>query len=110
MGARKILVKDIRVIVSKLIKEYSPEKVILFGSLVDGKFGADSDIDLLIIKKTEERFIDRWASVKKILRGTHRSIPLDAFVLTPKEIEMRLSVGDQFIEEALKGKVLYAQE
>ena len=99
----------IQTIVKKLIAEYAPKQVILFGSYAYGTPGPDSDIDLLIIKETPERFIDRWVAVKRILTGTHPSVPLDAIVLTPDELGRRLAVGDQFIEEVFnKGEVLYA--
>ena len=98
----------IQSILQKLIAEYTPEKVILFGSHAYGAPGPDSDIDLLIIKETSERFIDRWVTVQRILTGTHRSLPVETLVLTPQEIENRLAIGDQFIVEILeKGKVLF---
>jgi predicted nucleotidyltransferase len=101
--------KVIQAILQKLVTDYAPRKVILFGSHVYGSPGSDSDIDLLIIKETKERFIDRWVTVQGILTGTHRSIPLETLVLTPKEVENRLAIGDQFVAEILKkGKVLYA--
>lgn len=101
--------KIIQNILEKLIAEYAPQKIILFGSYVYGSPGPDSDIDLLIIKETTERFIDRWARVQGILTGTHRSLPVETIVLTPREIENRLAVGDQFIVEILeKGQTLYA--
>ncbi|MER3447378.1 MAG: nucleotidyltransferase domain-containing protein [Candidatus Dadabacteria bacterium] len=93
----------------KLIAEYAPQKLILFGSYAYGEPNPDSDIDLLIIKETSERFIDRWVTVQRILTGTHHSYPAETFVLTPQEIENRLAVGNHFINEILrKGKVLYA--
>jgi predicted nucleotidyltransferase len=92
----------------KLIDAYSPQKVILFGSHAYGTPGPDSDIDLLIIKETSTRFIDRWVVVQRILTGTHRALPVETLVLTPQEVEKRLANGDQFIAEILaKGKVLY---
>jgi predicted nucleotidyltransferase len=93
----------------KLLAEYAPEKVVLFGSYAYGVPRAESDIDLLIIKETSERFLDRWVTVQRILTGTHRALPVETLVLTPQEIQHRLAVGDQFITEILaKGKVLYA--
>lgn len=92
-----------------LIDQYHPLKIILFGSHAYGNSNEDSDIDFLIIKETEERFIDRWCTVGNILTGTHPSIPVDTLVLTPQEIKKRISMGDQFIIEILeKGKLLYA--
>ena len=96
-------------IIEKIVSSYAPEKVILFGSYAYGDPDRDSDIDLLIVKETTERFIERWVTVHRILSGTHRALPLEPLVLTPQEIEGRLAVGDQFIAEILeKGTVLYA--
>ena len=96
-------------IVNKLMREYKPQKVILFGSYAYGVPGSDSDIDLLIIKETEERVIDRWVSVRRILSDPKRMVPLEAIVLTPEELSQRLSIGDRFLAEIMeKGKVLYA--
>jgi predicted nucleotidyltransferase len=98
----------IRAIVERLVSQYAPQKVILFGSYASGEPDRDSDIDLLIIKQTRERFLDRWAHVHEVLNGTHPSIPLEPLVLTPQEVRDRLAVGDQFIQEILeRGKVLY---
>lgn len=102
----KVVIQNI---IQKLITEYAPQKVILFGSYAYGTPGPDSDIDLLIIKDTRERFIDRWVTVQHILTGTHRSLPVETLVLTPKEVEDRLAIGDQFVAKILeKGEILYA--
>jgi predicted nucleotidyltransferase len=95
--------------VQKLVAEYAPRKVILFGSHAYGAPTPDSDIDLLVIKETSDRFIDRWVAVQHILTGTHPAIPVETLVLTPQEIDDRLAINDQFIAEILeKGQVLYA--
>ena len=96
-------------LLDKLIHEYAPQKVILFGSYVSGVWNPDSDIDLLIVKETSERFIDRWVIVQDILSDTHHSVPVETLVLTPAEIESRLAAGDQFIAGILEtGMTLYA--
>ena len=98
----------IQTILEKLVAEYTPQQVILFGSYAYGIPGPDSDIDLLIVKETSQRFIDRWVTVHRILTGTHPSLPLETLVLTPRELARRLALGDQFIAEILdKGEVLY---
>lgn len=96
-------------IVRKLQVEYEPEKVILFGSFACGTAQSDSDLDLLIVKETTERFIDRWTMVRRLLSDPSRTIPVETLVLTPKEILERLARGDQFLAEILHhGQVLYA--
>jgi predicted nucleotidyltransferase len=95
-------------IVTQVVAAYHPEKIILFGSYAYGKPSADSDLDLLIIKTTSERFIDRWTNVRKIVSDPERSIPFEPLILTPHELEERLARGDQFMEEIMtKGEVLY---
>ncbi len=109
MAETKALQDTIQKILDKLVTGYAPQKVILYGSHAYGKPDRDSDIDLLIIKETTERFIDRWVTVQQILTGTHPSIPVETLVLTPQEMEKRLAIGDQFVEEIInKGEVLYA--
>jgi uncharacterized protein len=99
----------IRGMVRRIAEEYAPERVILFGSHAYGHPGPDSDVDLLIIKDTPERFIDRWTTVRSMLSDLKRGVPVDTIVLTPDEVSQRLQRGDQFIAEIMEnGKVLYA--
>ncbi|MBI3537908.1 MAG: nucleotidyltransferase domain-containing protein [Chloroflexi bacterium] len=99
----------IKGIVKKLRDQYAPEKIILFGSYAYGKPRRDSDIDLLIVKNTSERFIDRWVTVRRILSDSKLLIGLDTLVVTPDELSERLAAGDQVIAEIVeKGKLLYA--
>jgi predicted nucleotidyltransferase len=82
--------------------------VILCGSYAYGKPRRDSDIDLLVIKETSERFIDRWVTVRRLLSDPSRRLPLKVIVLTPQELSERLDIGDQFIQEIVdRGEVLY---
>jgi uncharacterized protein len=95
-------------IVKKIIAGYSPRKIILFGSYASGMPTEDSDIDLLIIKETDKRPIDRWTEVKRLLRDRGREAPVSPLVYTPKELSDRMGIKDFFIQEILeKGKVLY---
>jgi predicted nucleotidyltransferase len=98
----------IRDIVRKIVTSYEPEKIILFGSYAYGEPDEDSDIDLLIIKDTDKRPIDRWIEVKRLVRDRHRRAPVSPLVLTNKELQDRLSIRDFFLQEILeKGQVLY---
>jgi len=101
--------KSINDIVVKLVRDYQPEKIVLYGSCAHGATHTDSDIDMLIIKETDsKRFVDRWVEVTRITRDLHRRIPFEPLVYTSSEIEDRLEKKDLFIREILeKGKVLY---
>lgn len=100
--------KIISEMVEKIIKEYHPKKIILFGSYAYGRPSADSDIDFLIIKDTDKRSIDRWIEVKKVLRDFSQLLSISPLVYTEKEIKERLALKDFFIEEIFqRGEVLY---
>jgi predicted nucleotidyltransferase len=98
-------------IVRRLVDEYAPRRIVLFGSYATGHPDPDSDLDLLIVKETDERWLDRQTTVRRVTAGAHPGLPFDPLVLTPTEIEQRLRVGDQFIAEILDtGRVLHAAE
>ncbi len=106
-GAKEIILS----IAQKIQAQYHPDKIILFGSYAHNQATLDSDIDMLIVKKTKERHIDRWVRLKKMAYDPKRGIPFSPLVYTPEEIKQRLNMGDDFIREILeRGKVLYAAE
>ena len=93
---------DLRTITKRLKEQYGAEEVILFGSYAKGTEREDSDIDLLIISDSRERFFERQATVRRLLRDLKKRIPISPIVLTPKEIEERKAHGDQFIKDILE--------
>lgn len=91
----------------KIVKEFQPEKIILFGSRAWGEPTPDSDVDLFIVKESTERRIDRERAVERLLFGS--KLPTDVLVYTPNEIKKRLWMEDFFIEKIMKsGKILYS--
>ncbi len=97
-------------IVEKIKTEYQPEKIILYGSYAYGEPDEDSDIDLFIVKETDRRGIDRFVDVRRIIYKPERRISVQPIIYTPQEVQKRLSIGDQFVEDILdKGQLLYAR-
>jgi len=97
--------KQITAVVQQIEERYKPEKIILYGSSITGKATVNSDVDLLIIKNTKRRFIDR---ISDVLLCCDYNLPLEPLVYTPREIEKNLKAGDFFIRDILKrGKVVY---
>ena len=98
--------KEIGGITAQIIEKYKPEKIILFGSAVNGRLGLDSDVDLLVIKKDTPLYgADR---IRELSRIIDRNIPVDFLVYRPEEFEKRLNMGDPFLKAVLKeGKILY---
>lgn len=97
---------DIDTIVRKLVSDYQPERIILFGSHARGDAGPDSDVDLLIVKDTPERPLDRMLTARRALGRAN--VPLDVFVLTPEEFaETKDVIGGIAYAPAKYGQVLY---
>jgi predicted nucleotidyltransferase len=91
------------------LKRYDPEKIILFGSYARNDFDSESDIDFVVIKNTEKRFIERLLEVAELLGNELGKI--DVFVYTPEEFERMIEWGNPFIERVLKeGKVVYEKK
>jgi predicted nucleotidyltransferase len=92
---------------SLLLEHASPEKVILFGSLAQDEVQAWSDIDLVVVRPTEDRFLDR---TKEMLRLLKPRVGLDVLVYTPEEFEQLCRERAFFQQEIVqKGRVLYEQ-
>lgn len=97
-------------IAERIVREYQPEKIILFGSYAYGRPDEESDIDLLIVKETEASPFDRRVAVRRIV-DLRVPIAFAPIVVTPRELAERLEMGDSFFEEILqRGKILYARE
>ncbi len=105
----KLAQKEIKNITDAIIKNYQPEKIILFGSGVRGEYGRNSDLDFFIVKNTKKKWVDRIAEVYGYIRS--RTLPVDVIVYTAKQMENRLAIADPFIEEIISnGKVLYEKK
>jgi predicted nucleotidyltransferase len=96
-------------IVNTLVREYKPERILLYGSRASGEPDEASDIDLFIVKESQESPYRRAVRVRRLLRNPARRIPVELLVVTPQELKQRLEIGDQFVQEILsRGEVLYA--
>ena len=92
-------------IVSKIKKQFKPQKVILFGSYAWGNPTEDSDIDLFIIMESSLRRDKRALQVQKMF--SQRTFPLDIIVYTPEEVKQSLERGNPFIREIMSQGVSY---
>jgi predicted nucleotidyltransferase len=96
------LTSRLRSIAEKLRQDYRAEKVILFGSYARGEETADSDVDILVVAPTKERFFQRMATVRRLIRGLRDGFPVAPIVLTARELEKRQKIGDPFVREILE--------
>jgi predicted nucleotidyltransferase len=98
-------IEEIRIQLTPTLRELGVGKAILFGSASRGTASRKSDIDLILVMETEERFFDRYQRIEEIyakLKG--RSV--DMLIYTPSELK-RISYRP-FIRKILsEGKIIY---
>jgi len=93
-------------IVDKIINNFNPDKIIIFGSYAYGHPTVDSDMDIMIVMETDEKPHKRAVSVRKVLKGI--GIPKDIIVKTPEEFErFKDIVGTIVYPAAHKGRIIY---
>lgn len=100
-----VKIEEISRLAQKIVKEFQPDRVILFGSHAYGNPGPDSDVDLLVVLPFEGR--NFWKSLE-ILNCIDPPFPIDLLARRPDDTARRYAEGDPLIREALDhGKVLY---
>ena len=109
MKAKEGIQQRIRAIAERIARDYKPERIILFGSHAWGEPGPDADVDLLIIKDTNEKPIDRIVKVRKIIQDLRQHLAMDILVVTPGELKKREDIGDYFCLKLInEGETLFA--
>lgn len=97
--------EQIREVAQRIGKEFSPQRIILFGSYAYGNPTPDSDVDLLVITPFEGHWVNKAVEIQLKIRFP---FPVDLLVRTPEKICERLEMGDGFMREIVtKGKLLY---
>ena len=92
--------------VKRIVDQFHPAKIILFGSHARGLVGLDSDVDLLVVMNVEGS--KRRRAVEIDLALSDRAFPLDLIVVTPEEFEKYQDVMGHILYPAVReGKVLY---
>ena len=100
---------QIQAIVQRIVENYAPDRIILFGSYAYGMPTEDSDLDLLIIKeKAETKRAERSIAVWRHLWDA--SLPVvNTLIRTPTELAKTVgiaySVGTTPLQQ---GRLLYA--
>jgi len=99
---------QIRQMVERIVRQFAPDKIILFGSHARGCAGPDSDVDLLIVMEVQGSRREQAVEIGVALHDIR--VPKDLIVVTPEEFEWRKDVIGTIEWPAWReGKVLYAR-
>lgn len=97
---------DIKDISNHLVRLFSPQKIILFGSCATGKADYHSDIDLLVITSFQGRRRQLMVEMDRAIASFRK--PVDIIIQTADEYDKnRLIPGTIARYAFLEGKVLY---
>jgi len=102
---KRIPDKTIRALVRRIVDEFHPDRIILFGSYAYGQPRPESDLDLLVIMDTP---LSESEQAMQIRRQLNVMFGLELLVYTPQRLAQRLAWGDSFLKEITEqGIVLY---
>ena len=91
-------------VVDAIVKAYDPLRIVVFGSFARGDTHELSELDLIVVKDTDERFFDRIGRVRDACRDL--GIDVQPLVYTSAEIDEMLANGNSFLETALEEGVM----
>lgn len=82
-----------------------PEKIILFGSWANGTADCYSDVDLIVVMRTNKRFLDRLAELYEMWSFP---MPVDILAYTPEEFSSMSHAQNSFmLRVSSEGVVIY---
>ena len=96
-------------VVDRIVQNFHPVKIILFGSWARGSARDDSDLDLLVVLPKVEH--TRKAAIQ--IGNTLSNLPVskDVIVATPEEIEKYgKTIGNILLPALTEGKVIYERK
>jgi predicted nucleotidyltransferase len=97
--------KQIAELSERIVQEFHPERIILFGSYAYGQPRPDSDVDLLVLLPFEGK---GFYKSLEILNRLSPDFSVDLLARCPEDTARRYAEGDPLIREALdRGKILY---
>jgi predicted nucleotidyltransferase len=108
MGTPPSTVQDISLAIVAVAKEIGATKAILFGSFARGTAGYRSDVDVVFIQETDERFVQRPDRALRSLYDRIHGRAIDVLIYTPGEFQQMRESGNFFINRIVtEGNVLY---
>lgn len=86
--------------------QFRPEKIVLFGSAATGSLRSGSDLDILVVMRSELPPFQSATRIRPALRPS--PCPMDILVFTPEEIARWNGVPGHIVTEAFTtGRVVY---
>lgn len=100
---------SIRLMTDRIVEQFDPLQVVLFGSFARGEERANSDVDLLVVLPSVEDKHQSAIAIRQALADV--AVAKDVLVTTPTEIKRRGNLIGTILQPALReGKVLFKRK
>ena len=96
--------ETIDAVVQAIASNFSPQRIILFGSYASGQPTPDSDLDLLIVMDSDLPTHKRAVPIRLLFRPMPCS--MDILVYTPAEVAHWYGTANHIITEALQHGIM----
>jgi predicted nucleotidyltransferase len=94
--------------VKRIVQQFNPDRIILFGSHARGEARPDNDVDLLVVMPVSGSKRDKQLEIGLALYQF--KVPVDIIVTTPEEFAWQKEIVGTIEYPAVReGKVLYAR-
>ncbi|HNQ23937.1 MAG TPA: nucleotidyltransferase domain-containing protein [Phycisphaerae bacterium] len=91
--------------VTEALRRLGAQRVVVFGSHARGDFHEGSDVDLLVVLDTDQRFVER---IERVLEVLDSEMSIQPLVYTPEELQRLRADGNALMEMIdREGRVLY---
>ena len=96
--------EEIRDLCARIVREFKPERIVLFGSYAYGVPRPESDVDLLVVMPYTT---SSGRAAGEVLNRTRPAFGVDILVRSTEEVAERLAMDDYFMHEIIEhGTVL----
>lgn len=97
---------DLTARLQPIFEKHQVLRTVVFGSWARAEESRHSDLDLLVIQNTSQRFLERYAGLLREIAQVVPERDVDLLVYTPQELASM--AGRPFVAKALReGKVIY---
>lgn len=86
-----------------IVPKINPNAIFIFGSFATNTETQNSDVDILIEKKSNEPFHKRSVGIRRLLKDF--DIPFDLLVYTPQEIQQKQKNKYSVVYQAIKNGI-----